>query len=916
MSKSIKKAVVIGAGTMGARIAAHLANAGVRVHLLDRLPDNPADDRNKRAKDILERMAKADPQKEPLDAGFMIPANARLVTPGNTEDHFASAVSEADWIIEAVFENLDLKRSIFESIDRVKKPGAIVSSNTSTIRLEKLVEGRSPEFKENFLITHFFNPPRAQKLLELVRGPETSAQTMDSMRDFGDRRLGKTVLECKDTTGFIGNRIGIYWLVRSMVETMKTGTPIENVDAVIGAPLGMPRTGVYGLLDIVGIGLVPGLMGSIEGALPENDPLRRLDYKPTMALIDSMLKEGRTGRFAANGAGGFYRMQSGEAGAKIRHGLDLQSGTYKSVEKEKLQATRAGKGGENPRAVFEATDGSGKLAWAVMRDTILYAASLVPDISDDIADIDVAMRAGYSWKYGPFEMVDRMGAEWFADRLKEEGIELPPVLALAHKRPFYCDQEGQRARLTFDFSQERAAYQPLPKPDGILKLSDVKRGKKPVLHNESASVWDIGDGVLCFEFHSKMNTMDPSILYLLNKTIKTIGQSEGRYKAMVIYNEGENFSLGANLGLVSKGFELATGGKPFGQIHELLLPMTVGGLKKLHIPKTAATTLHNAIKPVFSLLDKVSGGVVSRKLENGLCNFVSDLVWEGQAVYRALREAPFPVVGAPQGAALGGGCEILLHCSKVQASAETYMALVESGVGLIPGWGGVSRMLERAYQAQAEGKLSPGVVPPLEQTFMNLLIPSPSVSAQDAVRKMWMRPEDRITMNPERLLFDAKQAALELVLDYTPPKPAQFYLPGASLEQSLLMGTDMFYASGMATWHDVNVAGAMAHSLSGGDTHVGETVTESELEHLVRENFISLIKTDQTRARIAFTLAHGKPLREGVTDKTLEDIRALRQPVNLSFRPITGQPLTGEYEERLAKQARLSSRLMTMFSPG
>jgi 3-hydroxyacyl-CoA dehydrogenase len=916
MSQQIRKAVVIGAGTMGARIAAHLANAGVQVHLLDRLPDNPADDRNKRAKDIVERMAKADPQKEPLDAGFMIPARARFVTPGNTEDHLASAVADADWIIEAVFENLDLKRSIFEKIDGLKKPGAIVSSNTSTIRLEKLVEGRSPEFKENFLITHFFNPPRVQKLLEVVRGPDTSAQTMDVICDFGDKRLGKTVLECKDTTGFIGNRIGIYWLVRSMVETMKTGTPVENVDAVIGSPLGMPRTGVFGLLDLVGIGLVPGLMSSIESALPDQDPMRLMDYKPTLALVDSMLKEGRSGRFAPKGAGGFYRMHSGESGAKIRQGLDLQSGEYKAVEKARLLAVRVGKEGDNPRAVFEAADGSGKLAWSVMRDTILYAASLVPDIADDIADIDVAMRAGYSWKYGPFEMIDRMGAEWFTARLKEEGIDLPPVLAMTQGQSFYRDHEGQRERLVFDLETKASSYQALPQREGVLKLSEVKRGSKPVLRNESASVWDIGDGVLCFEFHSKMNTMDPSILHLLNKTIKTIGESDGRYKAMVIYNEGENFSLGANLGLISKGFELAAGGKPFTQIHNLLQPMTVSGLKKLHVSKETAATLHNAVKPLFSLLDKISGSSTSRKLEEGLSNFVSDLVWGGQAVYRALREAPFPVIGAPQGAALGGGCEILLHCSKVQASAETYMALVESGVGLIPGWGGISRMLERAYQAQAEGKLSPGVVPPLEQTFMNLLMPSPSVSAQDAIKKMWMRPEDGITMNPERLLYDAKQAALTMVPGYTPPKPAEFRLPGASLEQSLLMGTDMFYASGLATWHDVNVAGAMANALSGGDTHVGNVISEDQLEHLVRENFISLIKTDQTRARIAFTLANGKPLREGPSEKTLEDICALRKPVSLPHRPITGQPLSGVDEERLAKQARLSARMMAMFVPG
>jgi len=865
---NIQKAAVIGAGAMGSGIAAQLANAGVEVYLLDIVPKN-ATDRNVIANTAIQRMLKAAPATDPLNAGFMDTANAQRITPGNIEDHLALAVQDADWIVEVVIENLDVKRNLYAQLETLAKPDAIISSNTSTIPLRDLTEGRSDSFRQRFLITHFFNPPRFMHLLEIVAGELTRPDVMDTMRHFGDIRLGKNVILCKDTPAFLANRIGIYFMFRAITEAIEQNMKIEEVDAVLGSPIGFPKEGIFGLLDLVGIGIIPLVTDSLLKTLPDEDPFRKFDHDHGLALVDRLLKEGCTGRNSTKG--GFYRMQKQSDGSKQKQVISLENSEYYTFEKPNLKHVKEAKK-HGPRAVFESDGKLGRFAWVVVRDTLLYAAYLIPEIADDIADVDAALRGGYNAKWGPFEQIDQVGVEWFSQKVKEDGIPLPPVLEMANNRPFYKERNGKLHRLVFDFERKKADYQELPPQEGTLKLADIKRRSKPLVTHHSASLWDIGDGVTCLEFHSKMNTLDPSVLWVANESIRFMQRNRNQYKAMVIYNEAKNFSLGANIGLVDAALKASQ----------------AGSLKTLGLSKLVAENVFNTVEA---------------------------MIYQGQSVFNALKQSNFPVVGAPNGMALGGGCEILLHCDALQVSSETYMGLVESGVGLIPAWGGCARYLERCQKAPG---MQGGAVPPVRAAFQAILMPqfSVSTSAQDALKKYWLRPQDKITMNPDRLLFDAKALALDLAKQYTAPQTPSYRLPGPAGRAALNMAIDDFYIKGDATYHDVIVADALAETLTGGRTDSATTVTESEIAQLERENFLSLLHTRQTQKRIAHTLKHGKPLRES-PEETLQGtdtLRASRKPARLKNQPLTGLPLEGKQAGQLRLMAQVTALLLKQFA--
>ncbi len=875
MGEEIKKAVVVGAGTMGSGIAAHLTNAGVDVYLLDIIPKEVIQnggDRNGIAKAAIQRMLKATPAKDPLNAGFMNPNNASRMTPGNIDDHLAEAVRDADWIVEVVIENIDIKRDLFARIEALKKPDAIVSSNTSTIPLKTLVEGRSDAFRKHFVITHFFNPPRFMHLLEIVVSDETDPETIRIMREFGDAKLGKNVLVCNDTPAFLANRIGIYFMFRAITETIEKNIKIEEADAVLGHPIGFPKEGIFGLLDLVGIGILPHVTESLLQGIDDDDPFCAFDHEHGLALIHRLLSDGRGGRKSAKG--GFYRMRKNENGTKQKQALNLETDDYYDIGKLRLKNIQNAKK-HGPRAVFEHDGNLAQFAWVVVRDTLLYAASLVPEIADDIVDIDRSLHGGYNAKWGPFELIDQLGMQWFCDRVKADGIELPPTLQIAKNRPFYQEIDGRLCRLVFDFKTHTAEYAPWVRDEGVLVLSDIKRASKPLITDFSASLWDIGDGIVCLEFHSKMNTLDPSTLWVLNQTIQLLSLEQSPYKGLVIYNEAKNFSLGANLGLVDAGFKLA----------------------KTPIMKAC---------------------LLSSVIENRMYKAVETLVYQGQSVFNAMRNAPFPVIGAPNGMALGGGCEILLHCDGIQASGETYMGLVESGVGVVPGWGGCVRYLERCQLGQLAGKIKGGPVPPVREAFQAILMPqfSVSTSAQDAFTKHWLREGDYITMNPDRLLYEAKARILTMVENYTPPEPTRFQLPGFSSRAALNMALDDFYTKGDATWHDVVVADALAEVLTGGDTYVTQELSENDVAQLERECFLSLMKTPQTRKRIAHILKTGKPLREDslASDKakTLDELRASRPKTSLPYRSLDGKPLSGMDALTLRFMAKLTALLMSL----
>lgn len=767
----IKKVCVIGAGVMGAGIAAQVANAGVPVLLLDIVRD-PAN-RNAVAEGAVAKMLKTDP------APFMSTRAAKLVEVGNIEDDLGK-VAECDWIIEAVIERLDIKQELYAKLEAVRREGTAVSSNTSTIPLETLVEGRSDAFKRDFLITHFFNPPRYMRLLEVVTGKNTDAALADSVALFADVAMGKTVVRAKDRPGFIANRIGTYWIQLGLNAAFEMGLAVEDADAIAGKPMGVPKTGIFGLVDLVGIDLMPHLQASLTQTLPKDDPYQAIAR--SHPLIEKLIAEGYTGR---KGKGGFYRLNR-EAGNR-REAIDLASGEYREKKKP---VTIPGRAAKDLKTLSETKGPVGEYAWTVLSGTLAYAASLVPEAADDIVAIDDAMKLGYNWAAGPFEMIDKLGAAYLARRLADEGRPVPALLKLAGDRTFYRIENGKRQFLGLD-----GEYHDIVRPEGVLRLADIKLTSKPVIRNGSAALWDVGDGVACLEFTGKMNALDGDVMQLIVKAIPLVQQ---QFKALVIYNDADTFSAGANLGLALFGVNIAAWGE------------------------------------------------------------IEKLVAGGQMAYKGLKYAPFPVVGAPAGLAVGGGCEILLHCDAVQAYAELYTGLVECGVGLVPGWGGNGEMLDRWRNAPGMPK---GPMPAVAKVFEMVSTATVSKSAAQAKEYGFLRPTDGVTMNRDRLLHDAKQKALALVEGYAPPKPPEFRLPGASGRTGLNMAAEGFRKKGMATDYDMVVSDALAGVLSGGEYDLVDTVTEGDLLRLEREAFMTLVKSPRSIARVEHMLETGKPLR-------------------------------------------------------
>ncbi len=777
--EKIETVAVIGSGVMGSQIAAHLANAGFAVMLLDIVPDGAAD-RNVLAKGALDKLKAMDP------APFMHKDFVKRVTPGNLSDDL-QRLGSADWIIEAIVENPAIKSELYKKIDSVRKAGSIVSSNTSTIPLAVLTKDQTPQFARDFLITHFFNPPRYMRLLELVVSPNTDPKHVATIRQVCDVRLGKGVVPCKDTPGFIANRIGTYWMERAVYAAMDLGLTVEEADAVLGKPFGMPKTGVFGLIDLVGLDLMPLIAKSFLATLPETDAYRSLHREPE--LFKRMIAEGYTGR---KGKGGFYRINR-EGGGKVKEAIDLSNGTYRKAASIKLPILEGAN--KNLRALCEGKDKISQFAWVCLRDGLTYAASLVPQIADTVVAVDEAMRFGYNWGEGPFELLDKLGVDWFVTRLKTEGRSVPPLLEKAFGKSFYKTIDGRLNYLTLEGN-----YAPVPRAEGVLLLSDIKRAvQTPVYKTGSASLWDAGDGVLVCEYHTKMNAIDPDIFKTLNQACEIIPASNGKYKALVIHNESSNFSVGANLGLALFAINVAS------------------------------------------------------------WETIEALVSEGQKTYARLRHAPFPVVTAVQGMALGGGCEIHLHADATVAHAETYTGLVETGVGVIPGWGGCAMLLGRAFSHPKQRK---GPMPALMQVFEQIAMAKVSKSAFEA-RDMLILIDDRsgIVFNISRLLAEAKQVALYLAKDYKAPEPYTYRLPGRAGKAALGLAVAALKSTGKVTPHDEVVVDALADVLTGGKTNPVRQLTEADLYKLEFDAFMRLIRTPGSLARIETMLVTGKPLR-------------------------------------------------------
>jgi 3-hydroxyacyl-CoA dehydrogenase len=737
-----------------------------------------ATNRNAIAEGAIAKLLKADPA--PLMSG----AAAKLITPGNIDDDL-DKLADVDWIIEAVIEKIEIKQSLYRKLIDKRQPGSIVSSNTSTIPLAQLTEGLPEAFTRDFCITHFFNPPRYMRLLEIVGGAKTDPAQIKRIAAFGDIALGKNIVLGKDTPGFVANRIGVYWMQAAVIHALDLSLTVEMADAIMGRPIGAPKTGIFALLDLVGLDLMPHVDASLAACLPAGDPY--LSIRRDFPLLTKMIADGYTGR---KGKGGFYRLNT-EGGKKVKESIDLKTGAYAPSTAARLESADAAKDGL--RALVTHPDAGGQYAWRVLSGMLSYAASLVPTIADDIVAVDQAIRTGFNFKRGPFEMIDQLGAAWFADALRKDNRPVPDFLATAAKAgSFYKVENGKLQHLGLD-----GTYRPVERPEGVLLLRDIKLAGKPILKNGSASLWDIGDGVACLEFHSKMNAIDPDMLTLMKQSLDHVGKN---MKALVLHNEADNFSVGANIGLALFAANIA------------MWPM------------------------------------------------IDDLIGQGIAVYKAIKYAPFPVVGAPSGMALGGGCEVLLHCAAIQAHAETYIGLVEVGVGLIPGWGGCAEMLIR-YQPQS-AKEPKGPMPPVAQAFETISLAKVAKSAAEAKQLRFLRRDDGITMNRDRLLADAKAKALALVAaGHQPPKPAELRLPGPSGKTALTLAVDGFVAQGKALAHDRTVSLTLAEALTGGATDMTETIGEDQINKLAKQGFMKLLRTEPTLARMEHMLSTGKPLR-------------------------------------------------------
>jgi 3-hydroxyacyl-CoA dehydrogenase len=806
MKRRIEKAVVLGAGTMGSRIAAHFANAGLPCILLDIVQPNlpagaPAAGRNKIVQAGLDAAKKSKP------AAFFTAALADKISIGNFDDDLARC-AEADWIIEVVAENLEIKRNLLSRVAQYRKPGAIVTTNTSGLPVHLIAEGMSEEFQQHWAGTHFFNPPRYLKLVEVIPGPKTSSEVVETLSEFCDKRLGKGVVVAKDTPNFIANRIGTFSMLNALRLMGTLGMTVEEVDACTGPAVGWPKSATFRTADLVGLDVLVHVVKNIYETAP-NDESREMYKLPV--VVEEMAKRGWLGDKTGQG---FYKKVKGEGEKEILT-LDVNTMEYRPRQKARFASLEMGKAIEDTRErlrallgpVLEGQKGDKALQflWGGISETCLYAARRVPEITDNVVDVDRAMRWGFGWELGPFEIMDAIGVKAFAGKVQKEGRALPPVierLLASGRKGFYESEKG--ATTVFDLGSGGAKK--VEEPKGAIILKSLKEAGREVERNPGASLIDLGDGVACVEFHAKMNAIGADLIAMLHKGLKRL---ESDFDAMVIANQAVNFSVGANLMLVLVGAQ-----------------------------EQEWDELHMAVK-------------------------------QFQNINLALKYAPKPVVAAPQGMALGGGCEVSLHSTRIQAAAEAYIGLVETGVGLIPGGGGTKEMLIRANE-HAGGGEDLDLFHALKPVFEAIAMAKVGTSAEECRDLGYLRREDGVSMNRDRLVADAKEAALALARGGYKPLAASWQ-EGAQTAQIKVLGEQflagaklaihMMMRGGYASEYDAHVGRKLANILAGGPLTSPQLVSEQYVLDLEREAFVSLCGEKKTQERIAHTLKTGKPLR-------------------------------------------------------
>ena len=811
--KHIHKVAVLGAGTMGARIAAHFANAGIASSLLDIVPpdaDGPA--RNKIAAAGLDAAKKSKP------AAFMNASLARLITIGNFDDDL-KRLAEVDWIIEAVVENLDLKRALLRKVEAIRKPGTIITTNTSGLPVGKIAEGFSDDFRRSWFGTHFFNPPRYMRLLEIIPTPDTDRDAIDAVSRFCDIHLGKGIVLAKDTPNFIGNRVGTFSVLNVMRLMQEMDLSIEDVDALTGQALGWPRSATFRTIDLVGLDILGHVVSNMTHVVT-GDSAAQLDERSDLKLPDFYKQMLERKWLGDKTKGGFYKKAKSTGQEDERLALDWKTLEYHPRKKPKFPALDMAKNVEQTAARLkmllgldgsgpQKNDRAGAFLWSALSDLWTYSANRIPEISDSIVEIDRAMRLGFNWELGPFELWDAAGVEATIERMKKEdrpiAANVEQLLAAGKKTWYLDDPKAASGREYFDLGA--VAYKAVAVPSGVWSVEVAKKSNGVVKKNSGASVVDLGDGVACIEFHSKMNTIGTDIVQLILQTMKSGGPGDA-FDAFVITNDATNFSVGANL---------------------MLLLMS--------IQEEEWDDVDLAIRTF-------------------------------QGMTQAIKFSPKPVVVAPFGLTLGGGTEISLHAPALQPHAELYMGLVEVGVGLLPGAGGCKEMLLRAVDS-AES-IRPGgrgesveLMEAMKKIFETIATAKVATSAPEARGLGFLRDSDNITMNRERVLSDAKARALEMVrAGYEPPQPrTDIPAPGENTLAALKMGVHLMRQGDYITEYEVKLATKIAEVLCGGNVTPGTPVSEQYILDLEREGFKSLCGEKKTQERIQYTLKTGKTLR-------------------------------------------------------
>jgi 3-hydroxyacyl-CoA dehydrogenase len=801
MGIRIKRAAVLGAGVMGQGIAAHLANAGIPSYLFDVAPRELTDAeaeagmtledrsvRNRISEAGIAAMKKAKP------ALLYRPDLASLVTPCNYEDDL-DKLAECDWIVEVVVERMDIKQRVFAMVDEYRRPGSVVSSNTSGLSAAEMAWGRSDDFRSHFMVTHFFNPVRYMRLLEMVPIADTDPEVFAAMADFGENELGKGVVYCRDTPNFIANRIGTFGMASVFHWMQEFGVGVAEVDVVFGPAMGRPKSAVFRTADIVGLDTMAHVLATIGEGCPD-DPWRdRFTVPDAMqALIDD-------GRLGAKSGAGFYKKVRSEQGSTILS-LDLDTLDYVDAGKVRLPSVGAARKIEAPgdkiATMLAFDDEHGRFAWKVTAETAIYALELLGEIADDIVNVDRALRWGFNYELGPFETWDAIGVAASVERMRAEGMTVPTAvdrLIEIGEGSWYVSRDG--ARYYWDVASE--TYLPVPMSDGVIFLSTLAEEGNVLAENVGATLYDMGDGVGCVAFHTKMNAIDNTILEMIATGCDMV--DAGDLVGLVVGNEATNFSVGANVGLIG----MLAMSQDWDQISEAV----------------------RAIQETFMRMKYCDG----------------------------------PVVVAPRGMALGGGCEAVMHGDSVRAAAESYIGLVELGVGLIPAGGGCKEMAFRYYGSIPEG-VKADLFPFMEKAFMTVGTGTVSTSAEEAKSYGFLRRTDRITLNPDAVLADAKADVLAMVqMGYQPPIRHSVPVPGTTGIAALKVGVHGMAQGGYLSEYDEHLGSVLATVLCGGDVPAGTLLREQDFLDLEREAFVGLCREQKTIDRILHMLETGKPLR-------------------------------------------------------